>query len=268
MSEQSESLQFEKAEYTEPHAGEVRCASCNQLLGYEYFEVNGQVACQICRDKAETDLAAKTGGFRRLRRATIYGMGAGAVGAAVWYGVRALTGYEFGLIGIFMGFAIGGAVRAGSSGRGGWRYQALAMFLTYAAIVSTYIPDVYREMRKMSQAETAKSAPATAGQAAGTAPAPAQPAAGSPSPPAEQASVPNPGPAMVVVYLALLALILFAIAFVIPFLGGVSNIIGLVIIGIALYEAWKINKRAALQIAGPFKVGAAREAAAAGSSDA
>lgn len=42
-----------------------------------------------------------------------------------------------------------------------------------------------------------------------------------------------------------------------PFLAGFQNIIGLAIIGFALFEAWKINRRATLAIAGPFTLAAA-----------
>jgi hypothetical protein len=49
----------------------------------------------------------------------------------------------------------------------------------------------------------------------------------------------------------LLAAIVFGIAFASPFLSGASNIIGILIIGIALYEAWKLNKR--IPVTGPFQ---------------
>ena len=50
------------------------------------------------------------------------------------------------------------------------------------------------------------------------------------------------------VSLALFAVLILAL----PFLGGFANILGLVIIGIGVYEAWKINRRVPLVIAGPF----------------
>ena len=42
-----------------------------------------------------------------------------------------------------------------------------------------------------------------------------------------------------------------------PFLQGPQNVIGILIIGFALYEAWKLNKRVPLAITGPFRVEAA-----------
>ena len=51
-----------------------------------------------------------------------------------------------------------------------------------------------------------------------------------------------------VVALGLLFLLLLAS----PFLAGFQNVIGLLIIGFALWEAWKANRRVPLAIAGPF----------------
>ena len=48
---------------------------------------------------------------------------------------------------------------------------------------------------------------------------------------------------------------LFVLAAALPILAGISNIIGLFIIGIALYEAWRLNKAVALRITGPYQVG-------------
>jgi hypothetical protein len=51
-----------------------------------------------------------------------------------------------------------------------------------------------------------------------------------------------------------------ALALAAPFLLGLENIIGLVIIGIGLFEAWKINKKVPLTISGPFRIAAANVA--------
>jgi divalent metal cation (Fe/Co/Zn/Cd) transporter len=42
--------------------------------------------------------------------------------------------------------------------------------------------------------------------------------------------------------------------YALPFLAGLQNILGLLIIGIALYEAWKLNVRAELSVSGPHRV--------------
>jgi hypothetical protein len=63
--------------------------------------------------------------------------------------------------------------------------------------------------------------------------------------------------------LALVVAIVAVIAIAAPFLAGFENIIGLVIIGIGLYEAWKLNKRTELAISGPHAL-ASRPAVTAG----
>jgi hypothetical protein len=44
------------------------------------------------------------------------------------------------------------------------------------------------------------------------------------------------------------------IAYEAPFLGGVQNIIGLFIIGIGLYEAWKLTRAIPFYVLGPFSI--------------
>jgi len=49
-------------------------------------------------------------------------------------------------------------------------------------------------------------------------------------------------------------LVLLAFAYASPFLGGVQNIMGLFIIAIGLYEAWKLTRAVPLQVLGPFPI--------------
>ena len=78
------------------------------------------------------------------------------IGCGIWYAVRALTGYEVGLIAIIVGLLVGGAVRKGSKRRGGRLYQTLAVLLTYASIVSTYVPDIVGELKKLEGPEASQ----------------------------------------------------------------------------------------------------------------
>ena len=55
---------------------------------------------------------------------------------------------------------------------------------------------------------------------------------------------------------------LILLAALIPIFSGFSNIIGLLIIGIAVFEAWKLNRKATLNISGPYRVGGGAEGAA------
>ena len=114
--------------------GVTVCAACAEPITDVYYEGNGKIVCPRCRDAV---LASRAGGsgFARFLKATLYGIGAGIVGAGIWYGVRAGTGYEVGLIAIVVGILVGGAIKAGSQGRGGVGYQLLAVLLTYLGVM-------------------------------------------------------------------------------------------------------------------------------------
>jgi hypothetical protein len=234
MSDEPKGLQFDRADFDGSASASAPCAACGQTIWGVYYAANGKVLCERC--KTALDQSANQGSSAgRFLRAAGYGLGAGAVGSGIWYAVRAATGYEVGIIAVAVGFMVGAAVRKGSNGRGGWRYQALAMFLTYASIVSAYVPDIVAEIRKRGEAKAV--AAASAGPA-GEAPKPS-------------------GLGHGLMGLAVAVVFLFALAFAAPFLGGVQNIMGIVIIGIGVYEAWKLNKRQVLEITGPHQVGTA-----------
>lgn len=57
-------------------------------------------------------------------------------------------------------------------------------------------------------------------------------------------------------------------AYALPFLGGTQNIIGLFIIAIGLYEAWKLTRALPLHVLGPFPIESDAPAALAASPDA
>jgi hypothetical protein len=48
---------------------------------------------------------------------------------------------------------------------------------------------------------------------------------------------------------------LLLLAYALPFLAGFQNILGLVILAIGLYEAWKMNKGRRIEINGPYRAG-------------
>ena len=188
--------------------GVTACAACGEPITDAYYEGNGKIVCPRCRDAV---LASHAGGsgIARLLKATVFGIGAGIVGAAIWYGVRAGTGYEVGLIAILVGILVGGAIKAGSQGRGGIGYQLLAVVLTYLSIAANYVPDIVSALR-------------SEGEIGGN-------------------------PIALVIITAVMAVSA-------PFLGGIKNIIGLLIIGFALYQAWVINKPNRIAFNGPYRL--------------
>lgn len=238
-------LQFERAELQEPEAADaqgVRCAFCQTPIHSVYFDLNGQTACDACRLQAEAELRTRPG-VRGFLRSLAAGCGAALLGSAIYYGVRELTGYEIGLISILVGFMVGGAVRWGARGKGGWVYQTLAVGLTYLAIVSTYVPIILQSFREGAaiEVQAAESTPAATG---------VQPAKAAPAPAAADGEE-EVGLGMMLLATALITALMMAA----PFLAGFENIIGLLIIGFGLWEAWRLNKRSQLEVLGPYAIG-------------
>ena len=147
-------LQFDKAEFESGHEG-LACTYCQRPILDAYYEVSGQTSCEDCRGDVE---ARRTQGSPagRVFKAIALGSLGGLIGAGVYYGIAALTGYEFGLIAIGVGILVGIGVRMGSGGAGGRGYQWLAAAITYVAIVSTYIPLIIESLEQAGE-ETAQS---------------------------------------------------------------------------------------------------------------
>jgi hypothetical protein len=230
--------QFDGAEF-ENLPAEALCAECRMPLSGYYYEANGATVCERCKFNIEARFNAGSSGSRVLR-ALGAGLGAAFVGSLVYFLVSAVTGYEFGLIAIAVGWGVGMAVRWGSNGRGGKGYQALAVALTYLAIVSTYIPPIVQEILKPEAVEEGAGNASAASADVSTAAEPDEPATARD--------------------LVLGVVFLIGLAAAAPFLAGVENIIGLVIIGIGLWEAWKLNRFQELKVTGPHRIASAAHA--------
>ena len=243
----AEPLQFETVDRTAPAARS--CPACNRPIADTYFEIAGKVICPTCA----TSLSGGKNGRGSLPRAALWGAGAALLGTLVWFAIVKLTNHEIGLVAIGVGLIVGMAVRRGGRGLGGWRYQALAIILTYVSITASYVPFVIEGVRKAHDEKAA-----TIDSSTGTPAEPQADQAGEPGARTTGAKPVSPKPNLGL--FALAWVIVFGIAFTAPFLNG--NIMGLIIIGIALYEAWKINRR--VPLSGPFRLGGGMPAVAAG----
>src|SRR5262249_5623094 len=115
-------LQFEHAEFAAP-AG-LACVACKIPIGTTYFELNGHVICEPCRDRSVA-ARERDSALVRFGGAAALGLAAAALGAIAWYAVREVTHLEIGLVAIVVGIAVGTAVRRGARGRGGVRCPVL-----------------------------------------------------------------------------------------------------------------------------------------------
>jgi hypothetical protein len=209
-------LSFERAEFEGQAPPALACAFCHKPLTGQYWQISKRPACEQCRGSIARELDASQSSASFLR-AFGYGGLAALAGCIGWIAIEKLFHVQIGFVAIGVGYLVGKAVRKGSGGLGGRRYQVLALALTYAAIALASLPDLLEGLRQQSNASaSAASSPPSLGG-----------------------------------FLWAWTLLL-GIALASPFLQGTDNIIGLFIIGIGLYEAWKFTRPVSLQVLGPF----------------
>ena len=254
-------LQFDSAA---PHAGTpvATCGSCSEPIRSVYYEINANVVCSRCRGKLES-LLSSTGRVRRFRRALGFGLGTAIAGSVFYYGFREVTGIDFGLVAVLVGFMVGKAVFVGGDRRGGRRYQVLAVVLTYFAIASTYVPMVFKEGGKHVTAavDSAKAASRSGSSLAGAAIADSNTEAAGDSTLTEATSAASPHAAGKVkeeklgfgkILLAFVGMVLFTAA--LPILVGMSSIISVVILFFGLIQAWRMNRAVEVSVTGPYRI--------------
>jgi hypothetical protein len=181
-------------------------------------------------------------GLMPLVIAGIFGLGAGIVGAAIYYAVIALANLEIGIVAILIGYMVGYAVRKGARGRGGLRFQVLAIMLTYCSVALAYTPILFKQAMEDRTAQ--KSAAAGTGEK--NAPASSEVSAAETRSPESRSVV-----------LALLALLGLIVALpVLVVMGSFpSGLISAIIIFIGMKQAWRMTGAPQLTILGPYRIG-------------
>lgn len=254
--EPSPELQFDRVETTgsprQATAPGVTCAVCGRSVGDEYFTANGKPICASCR-QVVTTAAATPRSVGPLLLAALFGFGASVAGAAIYYAVIAITNLEIGIVAILIGYMVGWAVRKGAGGRGGRRFQILAVALTYWAVGLAYAPLAYKEVvkGKVSSAARSDSTPATAptvGERLGDSTQPA--AADTRSGLKEEVSGGSALMALGAVFLLIFALPVMSVVGSMPF-----GLLSALIIFIGLRQAWHMTGATRLEISGPYRVG-------------
>jgi hypothetical protein len=267
-------IDFERVEPNDAGAaargeGLLECPRCNAEIT-RYWTINDQVACGACAVRVRSAIQDAYSA-RAFGRAVLYGGVAMLASSAVWHLIRVTTDMELGLVAIGVGIAIGVAIKRATGGHGGKRYQALAIFLTYSAIALTNVPVIVgvirdRIAKEDAAAQTLAPPPGAAGAPSATPTASTPPAGPTPTlPPATTgekptAARPEESPPSLGRLLIGWGMIV-GLAYALPFLAGAQGIMGLVIIAIGLYEAWKYTRGAPPRLAGPY------EAARVGSDD-
>lgn len=247
MSDSSSGVpQFGTAEYKS--TGQNLCAGCKKPLSDRYYRINGSLACDSCTQQIK--LHSPQDSHSNFVRGILFGIAGAIAGLIVYSAFAILTGIMIGYVALAVGWLVGTAMKKGSTGVGGRRYQIAAVGLTYAAVSLSAIPiGISFYMKDKNPAAHASSGPASP-----------SPSATSPNSPngevAEISEAPSskPKPSAGTVF----ATLLFA-GLASPFLelsSGFSGIIGLVILFVGIRIAWKITSAPPLEILGPFQVGA------------
>jgi hypothetical protein len=208
MTNPHEPLQFDSAVPAQGTAQGMTCANCKRPITTEYYEIARQVVCADCKGQLEKKFGLGVDdGAGPLARAFVFGALAAVGGAVLYLAVAILLHIELALLAILVGWMVGKAVRYGSRGRGGRRYQVLALLLTYFAISVSYVPQLSR-------------IDLGAGAAVGI----------------------------------IVALVIAPIKVVLTQLPG--SILSLIIIGVGMAQAWRMNGRVNIAFKGPFRVAA------------
>jgi hypothetical protein len=215
----------------------VACESCQRALETEYYQINGHMFCEGCRTRIEAS-AETPSGIGPLLMAGTFGLGAGVAGAAIYYAVIALTNLEIGIVAILIGYMVGYAVRRGAKGRGGRRFQVLAVALTYLAVAFAYTPIAFKQSMEAHRASRADVA-ATKAESTNH---------------ADASSTPSIGSFLVAV--GILVGLIVGLPLLVVFGSLPSGLISGLIILIGMRQAWQMTGAPTLEIYGPYRVGA------------
>jgi hypothetical protein len=220
-------------------SGVVTCHACQRTLHTEYFDVSGHTTCDGCRSNIDALLQTPRG-ISPLLKAGIFGTVAGIFGAAIYYAVIAIANLEVGIVAILIGYMVGYAVRKGAGGRGGRRFQVLAVVLTYSAVALAYAPmavqgalsDSHKDETSVSTSEAQKA-------------------------PTLEENATSPSASKLVMFVLLFAGFIFVLPVLVIAGSLPSGLISAAIIFFGMQQAWKMTGRPALQITGPYRVGVA-----------
>ena len=249
----SSTPQFGTAEY-KSSSGPERCKSCDTTLTSRYFRINGALACENCAERLK-QLVPKDS-RQAFVRGIVFGLGGAFLGLILYAAFGILTGLVIGYVSLAVGYIVGKAIKMGSGGMGGRRYQIAAALLTYSAVsiaaITIFISQIVKDKKAEKHTQVQHALPES------SAPAPAQPQApavnGSTISQQPQTQTPaEPKKPSMGLGAALGLAVLIGLAS--PFLelqDPFHGIIGLIILFVGIRIAWRLTAGVKLDILGPF----------------
>ena len=147
-------LQFDRADDDVAKGPNVHsCVACQRPIVDRYFTVQGKILCVACHERVLASIGERFG-QGSFGKALLGGSGAALLGAAIFYGVTAMTGLQLSPVSILVGYMVGKAVAKGANNKGGIGYQALAVGLTYIAVALTALPEVWKGLAQNPDHDT------------------------------------------------------------------------------------------------------------------
>jgi hypothetical protein len=235
--------QFGIAEYPSATGADI-CKSCNKPVAGSYYRINGALACERCKEQLEAQLPKDS--HAAFMRGLIFAVGGAILGLILYSAFGIITGLEIGYISLAVGYIVGKAMRMGSRGIGGRRYQVVAVILTYAAVSMSAIPigiSQYAKEKKNPPPAQVQKSPSPAPESENSSADPDS----TPTPTAKPAKA-KMGLGAALIGLAVLGLASPFLELQDPFHG----VIGLVILLVGIRIAWQLTASPKVEILGPF----------------
>lgn len=233
----------------------VTCENCSTSISTAYYHIGKHVVCAACRDTVLAHLEMPRG-WKPFLKAGVYGVGAAIAGAIVYYGVIAITNFEIGIVAILIGYMVGFMVGKGTGGRGGRRFQILAVALTYWSVGLAYTPLAFKgtDGKQSKQTVSTDSLRATHPDTTRNTANVDSSLTRSEHAPKNAEPTKNPGRVLLI---GLGALVLMTLALpVLMVIGSLpSGFISAIIIAVGLRQAWRMTGAPTLTVTGPYKVG-------------
>ena len=248
----SSTPQFGTAEY-KSSGGPDRCKSCDTTLTGRYYRINGALACENCAERLKQQIPKDT--HSAFVRGLLFGLGGAFLGLVLYAAFGILTGLVIGYVSLAVGYIVGKAIKLGSGGLGGRRYQIAAALLTYAAVsvaaIPIYVSQIVKDKKAEKQSMVQHTLPQTPSAAQQQDPA-ATGSAAMQKPPSQAPADPKKPSMGMGAALGLAVLVGLASPFLAlqdPFHG----IIGLIILFVGIRIAWQLTAGVNVDILGPFE---------------
>ena len=247
----NEELQFDRVAGTPASSPVVTCVVCKTPVTTDYFHINGKTTCEGCKNRVVAATSVPKGAGT-MGKALGLGLIAAIGGAALYYAVFKLTGWELSIVAIVIGYMVAWGVRKGSQGKGGRRFQVLAVTLTYLAIGLAYAPIALEGGLGHKEKSPTKvvGAVTDSARAGGAAPNDTIVFTVGPSNSFATKGIPAALLSFVMLFVFIFALPVVVVASSMP-----AGILSAIIILIGLRQAWHLTAAPVYKISGPYRVG-------------